>query len=231
MIRTPKYVINSKPFTSQDGIKKHFQGILKTAKIGEPLSGEELEDCIALFMRHPEWSEKKGVGVKSVQVINNPVYGDRCFWIYRTDGSTTDISYLTCVKAKKKNAREQFMAAARFAVVDQILEFKRAAFGVRFVAKCEITGRMVSEEQCHIDHVYPFSKLVDKFIKDFGIDIEFVEYKQKGDGDIVTQFAEEYIEIKWQEFHLKFAELQVTHREANQAKGCKDGSEDTRLLP
>lgn len=222
MIRTPKYVINSKPFTSQDGIKKHFQGILRSAAIGEPIAGEKLEDCLCLFARHPEWDVKRGCGIASVCVVNNPVYGDRCFWIYRVDGTNTDISYLTCVKAKKKNAREQFMAAARHAVVNQIIEFKNSVFGLRFVAKCGITGRLVSQCDADVDHVFPFVRLAERFMQEHSIDVEFIEYKNKGDGDITTEFADLALERKWQQFHRIHAKLQITHREANQQKGCRE---------
>lgn len=231
MIRTPKYIINSKPFTSQEAIKKHFQEVLRHAVLDQALAGETLEDCIELFKRHPEWTQKKGCGIDSVRVIENPVYGDRCFWIYRTDGTDTDISYLSCVKSKAKSPRSQFMAAARNAVVDQILDFKRQAYNGRFMVHCQITGKLVAESDADVDHVFPFVRLVDRFITQYHIDIDAVEYKNKGDGDIVTCFENDIIEKKWKKFHLKHAKLQITHRKANQSKGSKDGSTDTRLLP
>lgn len=231
MIRTPKYIINSKPFTSQDAIKKHFQAVLRNAVLDQVLSGEVLEDCLELFARHPEWDQKRGCGIACVKVVESPIYGDRCFWIYRTDGSDTDISYLTCVKSKGKTPRAQFMAAARCAVVDQIIKFKRKAFNGRFVVHCEITGKLVSEDNADVDHIFPFARLVDRFITQYHIDIAAVEYVNKGDGDIVTCFSSDIIEQKWKAFHEKHAKLQITHREANQAKGSKDGSTDTQFLP
>lgn len=231
MIRTPKYIINSKPFTSQDAIKKHFQTILRNAALDQVLSGEFLQDCLELFQRHPEWEQKRGCGVACIKVIKNPVFGDRCFWIYRTDGSDTDISYLTCVKAKHKTPRSQFMAAARFAVVDQVIEFKRQVFNGKFLVPCKITGKLISEDQAEVDHVFPFARLVDRFITQYHIDVELIEYINKGDGDIITCFKSDVIEQKWKAFHEKHAKLQITHREANQAKGSKDGSTDTQLLP
>lgn len=221
MAKKIRYWINGKPFSSQSAMKKHFQSILKSAAIGEPVSGDTFGDCISLFQRHPEWQSKSGVGIKDIVVRKNPVFNDRCFWIYRTDGTDTDISYLTCLSGRKKTGRSEFMAACRNAIVDQVLSYKRERFREFPIVRCEITGRMVSERDAEIDHVTPFCHIVDLFISERSIDISSVKYIGNGDGEITTDFADVSLMSDWQSFHRKNARLQVTHREANQAKGSK----------
>lgn len=221
MAKKIRYWINEKPFCSQLAMKKHFQSILKSAVIGRPLSGDTLDDCLALFQRHPEWESKLGSGIKEIVVRKNPVYNDRCFWIYRTDGTDTDISYLTCLSGKKKTGRSKFMAACRNAVVDQVLSYKKERFRDFPLVCCGITGRMVSERDAEIDHITPFCHIVDRFISERGIDASSIEYIDHGDGGIATDFADISLVSDWRSFHEKNARLQVSHREANQAKGSK----------
>lgn len=219
-MKTPKYVINGKPFKSQAEIKTHFQKILKESELDVSLSGEELDDCLHLFSRHPEFDEKRGCGIKHVQVTINPVYGDRCFWLIRSDGSAIDISYLTCVKAKKKSQREQMMAACRHAVVDQILDYKRWKFGDKFLINCDMTGRLVSKDDADIDHVIPFVQLVERFIQRFRIDVESILFVENEFG-VSVDFGDEHLKKSWQLFHQQNAVLQVAHRKENQSKGCR----------
>ena len=221
MNRPPKYIINGKAFSSQIALRRYFQEVLQSCDVGKELDGETLSDCIALFSRHPEFDQKQGSGIESVRVVLNPIFGDRCFWIYRTDGSHTDISYLSCVTAKKPTARKAFMAACRNAIYDQIAAFKRLRFSQNLVIKCEISGRLVSEQDAHVDHFIPFVNLVERFISSRRIDIQSVAIIDKGDGDIVTEFADGDLKKKWQEYHWHNATLQITHKEQNMAKGAR----------
>ena len=221
MNKPPKYIINGKPFKSQPAIKVHFQDILRQAVVDEDLPLERFLDCIALFERHPDFAEKRGCGIQSVRVVFNPVYGDRCFWIYRTDGSHTDISYPTCISAKGRTPRQSFMSACRQAIADQVIAFKRAKFSLNQLVKCEISGRLVSEKDSHVDHFVPFVNMVEVFAKTRRIDIANTRYVDKGDGDIVTEFACERLRKQWQDYHRHNCVLQIVHKDENAAKGSR----------
>lgn len=221
MNKPPKYIINSKPFSSQSAIKLHFQEILKDAVIDQDLPVQQFLDCISLFQRHPNFAEKFGCGIKSIRVVLNPVYGDRCFWICRSDGSHTDISYLTCISAKGRTPRQAFMSACRQAIADQVIAFKRSKFIAHPLVKCEISGKLVSEKDSHVDHFVPFVNMVEVFTKTRRIDIGQVEYTDRGDGDIVTEFACERLRKQWQEYHWHNSVLQIVHKDENAAKGSK----------
>lgn len=221
MNKPPKYIINGKPFNSQDAIRLHFQGVLQSCELGQDLTGDLLADCLCLFERHPEFEQKRGCGIASVKVVLNPVFGDRCFWIYRTDGTDTDISYRVCVTSKKPTKRQAFMAACRAAIAEQVLAFKRSRFNNNPLIKCQISGRLVSESDAHVDHFIPFINLVEHFVSTRYVNIDTVQYQPKVDGDFVTKFANESLEKQWQEYHRLNATLQITHKSENMAKGVR----------
>jgi hypothetical protein len=221
LTKPPKYIINGKAFNSQDAMRKHFQCVLQSCELGQDLTGELLQDCLCLFERHPEFEQKRGCGIASVKVVLNPVFGDRCFWIYRTDGTETDISYRACVTSKKPGQRQAFMAACRIAIADQVLAFKRFQFNRHPLVKCNISGRLVSESDSHVDHFIPFINLVEHFVSTRRIDIDAVRFKPKVDGSFVTEFACESLKKQWQEYHRLNATLRIAHKSENMAKGVR----------
>ena len=221
MNKPPKYIINGKSFNSQDAIRQHFQCVLQSCELGKEITGELLADCLCLFERHPEFEQKRGCGISAVKVVLNPVFGDRCFWIYRTDGTDTDISYRTCVTSKKPSQRQAFMAACRAAIADQVLAFKRSRFNQHPLLKCNISGRLVSESDSHVDHFIPFINLVEHFVSTRRIDIDTVQFHPKVDGSFVTEFASESLKKQWQEYHSLNATLRITHKSENMAKGVR----------
>ena len=50
----------------------------------------------------------------------------RCFYIVRTDGSSTDVSYIKCIDGEKR--RQLLRPALRKEILPQILQFKQAQF-------------------------------------------------------------------------------------------------------
>ena len=69
-----------------------------------------------LWRRHPEAEAKIGPGVETIE-IRAATYGTRCFWVMRIDGSCTDFSWRSCLRAPRPI--DDFRKAMRWAVVDQ----------------------------------------------------------------------------------------------------------------
>jgi len=221
MAKQAKYLINGKPFFSKKAMQSHFQMILAQSVIGADLPEDEFLDCLDLFKRHPEYEQKVGCGIRSVRVILDPIYFNRCFWIYRFDGSNTDISYRTCIDAKPRGAKEKFLSACRYSISNQIVAFKAKQFKDGSPVFCKITGKQVQRHECDVDHLHPFSFLIADFVKIKNIDIDAIEYVDRGDGHMVYEFLDKQLEADWKSFHYRHAVLQITKSEANQAKGCK----------
>ena len=54
-----------------------------------------------IFVNHNEWEIKKGVGIDHLEVrISSTFRKNKEFWIVRTDGTETDISYTKCLSSK-----------------------------------------------------------------------------------------------------------------------------------
>ena len=51
----------------------------------------------ALISRHPRAAEKIGTGLQHF-TVELGLYGARCFYLNRVDGSRTDFSYLKCLR-------------------------------------------------------------------------------------------------------------------------------------
>jgi hypothetical protein len=217
----PKYLINGKPFKSLDEMKKHFRRILDNATIGLDLPEDQFLDCIDFFRRHPEFDKKQGVGIKSVQVRINQVFFHPEFWICRTDGTRTDISYRSCLSGKKRSRKEDFFSACRRAVADQVIAFKKNAFAKSDVVRCALSGKMVTTADSEVDHKYPFVLLVADFIEKNTIDIEQIAIADKGDGDVLTTFECDAFSQRWQDYHANNAELQIVCKQKNRDKGSK----------
>ena len=53
----------------------------------------------ALVARHPHAAEKAGPGIRYF-TVERAVYGTRCFYLTRLDGTKTDFSYIKCVRGE-----------------------------------------------------------------------------------------------------------------------------------
>ena len=116
--------INGQEFKTKDKLTRYVRDILNTATLGESLPIASNLFIQSLFTRHPEYTKKRGSGVLDVKVVTDNVWGKtRHFVIHRTDGSTTDFSYLKCISGKKDPLKD-FKAACREAVAQDIISFR-----------------------------------------------------------------------------------------------------------
>ena len=156
--------------TSKTELKKLCSGILNKYQVDKSVGYTKITNkgehdfLMTIFENHSEWSEKKGVGVDFISIINTE-WKNKCFQLHRIDGTTTDISFRSCIENKKPT--RIFSEACRNAVRWEIDKFRKenVIFGV---TTCEITGQILTKENCHIDHYnHSFSNLVKSFYKRF----------------------------------------------------------------
>lgn len=75
---------------------EHLRVMLWRYVPGDRVSVEDTAFLKAALPRHPEASEKIGVGVDHFKVRSDE-YGKQCFWVVRTDGTTDRFSYKSLV--------------------------------------------------------------------------------------------------------------------------------------
>lgn len=109
---------------------------------------DDFHFLINLFKSHPHYELKYGSGIKEL-FIDFTKYKNKCFNITRTDGTTTDISYVQCLSPSTEIS--DIKAACRSAIRSEIISFRNqnVDFGK---TPCSFTGDILTPENTHIDH-------------------------------------------------------------------------------
>ena len=128
--------------------------------------------------------------------------------------------YLPVTKKKvfggKDSDRKKFIFALRNDVSHQILHFRSK---IKFPQICHISGQeLKSWSETHVDHVYPFSKLAEDWLKENGMSMSDV--KLKGSPNKKT-ISDELLRKSWQEYHFAHADLKCAEKIQNIKKGNK----------
>ena len=119
-------------------------------------------------------------------------------------------------KSSKKNPKAEIYRAMRNDISHQILRFRGST---TFPVTCYLSGEtLTSWSEVDIDHVYPFSRLVQDWMKENGLD--FPDIKIKGRANARTM-ADEIHKKSWQEYHFLHANLKCTSKSENRRKGKK----------
>lgn len=209
------YTLGGKEFPTKKSVKDYCREILRKSAPHFPLPADHqfLLDLLAL---HPRAKDKIGCGVRSFMVQVDPVWKTtRHFQLLRTDGSTTDWSFSTCLDGE--NHRANAIAALRHATSAQIIEFKRDQFDASEFIKCPFTGDLVTFNTCHVDHAAPdtFSALVTKWLTLSGITPDQVKLKPNCDNQWACEMTDPEQIKSWLEFHYAGASLRIVSPRAN----------------
>ena len=185
--------------------------ILNSYQPGETVSDGHREILLDLFGYHTEWESKCGCGVQSIQVERNIFTSG--FWIIRVDGSRTDISYIKSLSPPSHES--QVRAGFRSAIIQQILDFRAAAFSKSETIQCAVTGDLIQRENSHADHQVTFKQLVDDFMANRGLHMEQIEILPTKDGKLLTRLMDEKLVADWAEYHKKHAVLRMVKASVN----------------
>ncbi len=165
-----------------------------------------------VFNRHPNWVHKRGVGIKHIEVRNNK-YNQKSFYIVRTDGSETDISFVKSITYPNKISR--IMRACRTSVLPEILKIRN---NIKLPFVCPITGETINDKHLiHIDHYdLTFEDLFYKWLDGKNIDELYEKtLKSKEDNNIEPYFDDDEINKDFLEFHNNHTHLRVVSKTAN----------------
>lgn len=201
--------IGSREYRSKEAAKVAIRQVLYRYQLGASVAQADHEFVADLLRLHPDADRKGGVGIARFEVCRNG--GTRGFWVIRTDGSETDFSYLECLRASSH--QEKVRGAMRSAIVEQRDQFRDQAFAAGVVT-CAITGVLLTEANCHVDHFNPtFEQLADEFVVGEG-GYEAVDVVSE-DGMIGSRLVDPQLQRRWQEFHGSRAQLRLVSAQAN----------------
>lgn len=225
-----QYTVAGEVFTTQKALLERLRSILYSYTDGEAVADEHRRFLYSLVDRyHPSSELKIGCGVDRIEVRRNPVYrNNRGFWIVRTDGTTTDFSFMECLRPS--SSLDKFRSACRNTVADIMANYKAGFWGAAQVATCPITGDPMTFADSHVHHAgeWTFDRIVEAFIEERGIDIDEVELTGSVDGQIGDRFANIRMEYSFIMFHNERAELQVVSSFGNLSV-AKTGKEQGQL--
>ena len=214
-------VIGTLEFRTKGDAQKYFKAMLDSYKDDERVSDEDNKHLLALLSRHPESERKISAGIDYFYRQRNPNFPSSGFWFARTDGTTDDFNYRMCVSGKAKTPYAEFAAAARWAIRLDIARAKKQAFKQYAdsdgLVECEVTGSMVSTDDCEIDHAPPFTfeailrsflaancitpnhNMIDKSVNDGGR----------------AHFKSDGMYWRFRQYHHTLARLRVVSKDAN----------------
>lgn len=196
-------------FGSKKALRDHVRRILHRPRAAQWLDPSELEFLKSLLLLHPEAVRKIGCGVEGIWVGPNE-FKQPTFFLKRTDGTTTDFSYLSCITPPSEI--DDFKKACRRAIDPQVYAFKLAAFDGRLHVQCPILNRLVVFTEAHVDHEPPstFEFLVGSFFQGPTPEVEGGK-----DGSMTYRLVDRELEAEWIRWHQANARLRVVSAEAN----------------
>jgi hypothetical protein len=182
--------------------------------IGEILDVEDYNFMLSIFEAHQQWEQKKGSGVKSISVGSGS-HGTKCFYINRTDGSSTDISFTKCITHPTKLSL--IKQACRHAIKGEIKKFKseNVFYGESL---CPITGLVLVKGNVHIDHYdLTFDEMFKLWIGQEEICEEYLseQIEPTLDNTFETRFKDTDLDIDFVRFHNANCKLRAVSSFAN----------------
>lgn len=220
--------IQGKLFATRDAAILYFREMLSRYSPGQRVSDADADDLADLLTRHPEAISKIGVGINHFEVRLAPQMGTQCFWIVRRDATSTDFSFMTCVRGKGKSVSQEFREACRMAVQNDVARAKRTYFEEHQDSSgrvpCEQTGRLLTMEEAHADHHEPmrFEVIVAAFLAAKGRDEpESAWLTASSDAQAVTTFVDPTVRDEFKAFHKRLARLRWIGKEENLSLGGK----------
>lgn len=208
--------ISGETFTTKEALRDRIRGIVAAYSDEQELSVTDLTFTLAVLDRHPQAETKVGCGVASMTVRTNPVYrSNRGFYLIRVDGTGTDWSWTECLNPTPHPRK--VIRAMRVLVEPQTLAFKHAFFA-KGPQVCELTGALITFVGSHVDHIPPltFEKLVADFLEEYRLDIGAIPLRDElADNNYVDAIDDDFIAVRWIEYHRSHAALRVVSRLGN----------------
>lgn len=112
--------------------------------------------------------------------------------------------------------RRNVLKALRGVIEPQIQQYRRR-FSNQSVIKSSLSGRPIFGPY-HVDHVYPFVRLVEEWCRENGYDLETISVKCTG---TMCKLADTSIAESWFDYHALHAEFQVLDASENVSKGSR----------
>jgi hypothetical protein len=207
-------------FPSKSAAMAHFRNMLHRNPVNGIIPDPDASELASLLERHPEVADKIGSGISHFSV-RNALYGTRCFEVVRTNGTSTDFSFKTCVDGTRPSDLSEAVRALRAEVTEDILEKKREWFRANADAdgkvQCAISGRLISPEEAHADHAPPrtFGTLAVTFLAARRIIADASFVIPPADNQYQPTLSDRALANEWRSYHHDLAVIRIVARTVN----------------
>lgn len=229
-----RYFIGTDEFFTKKSAKEMVHERIKGMSCGfysiDSIDGQFL---FSVLENHSEVDEKIGVGISGFEV--NPALDPalhksgkgKHICLIRVDGTTEDFSYNHCLtfplKGKKEFGIRELKCALRESITPQIKQFIEDDNGRDIPLQyqhCPECGLLFEEDNpYHVDHIIPFSKLVEDFMTNDGAKYKIPNsYARTLTRRWVFKPSDKCLEEDFLKYHAKNARYQFLCRMCNISK-------------
>lgn len=221
MARGKPVDLGHRSFQTNKDAQDYFRGEIRKRQVGEVITNDDdfFRDVRSLIDRHPERDQKVGVGIEAF-IVTLDENRNKMLWLRRNDGSSTDFSYLACIRGTGKSLHSQFNDAARLAISPDIKECKEDYFqrysNSSGQSPCQQTGKLMAIGEAHVDH-HPvaFKELVQSFLSQTNIVPSREILSAPADEQTATTFTCDTTATLFIKYHRENATLMVVHKSVN----------------
>jgi hypothetical protein len=229
------YFLGSYEFTTKKAAKEAAAERMMNIPYGYySIDSDDGDFLLAILENHSEYDEKVGCGIEGFNVnpsLNPSLHASgkgKHITFKRLDGTEDSFSYNHCLtfpdKGKKECGNRELRYALRESIRPQIKAFKNHDSERDVPDQClpcpECNHEYNDYNPFHVDHVEPFSRLVDTFLQEEQIN------PPKAYGKTITRRwafkpSDQYIEDKFIDFHARHAKYQFLCSRCNNKKGAR----------
>ena len=210
--KTDKWWQSELNIATKAEVMERVRSIVAKHRDGQVLNPFDETWMLKILRHHYDFQNKVNGKYKHLEVRTNRTEqgSSRGFWIVRTNGSATDISWCVALAPGGcPSVKQEVASAARYEVRPQILEHHK--HGTRAVCtECQLP--MKRQDDLHVDHIMPFDGLLTNFIIERGLGVDQIEIQDLG---LQSQFLDRDLGIQWQNFHRRHATLRIVHAKCN----------------
>lgn len=133
----------------------------------------------------------------------------------RVDGSEADFSWPVCLDGRPSR-KTQVMNAFRHEVWRDVATAKADFFACRASVVCEATGRSITIDDSHLDHMAPltFEVLVYTFLKLKDLTTDSIDIENEDEG-IGVWLRDRDLAREWRDYHARAAVARPVAKEYN----------------
>lgn len=209
-----KYFIGSMGFKTKTMASAYVKNFINKLKPGDySPETEEYKFIFDVLKNHSNFIDKLGPGILFFN-IEDLAKGKHISFM-RKDGSYDDFSYNHCCQFRpngwKENSRLALSYALRLSIAEQIKNYRLSVKNHHYCFYCN------SSDELEVDHIYPFSHLIDDFLKitQYIIPTEFINAYH---GKYIFKDEDKPFEADFINYHLKNAKYQFLCKKCNGKK-------------